>query len=53
MRTALEVPLYLEATGNLKATESLESLDPFVTLIRVCGFFKVCSVASMSIAMII
>jgi len=53
MRTALEVPLYSAATGNLKATESLESLDLFVIFTRGYGFFKVCSGASMSIAKVI
>jgi hypothetical protein len=49
LRTALEVPWYSAETGGLKASESL---GLFVIFTRGCEFFKVCSGASMSIAMV-
>jgi hypothetical protein len=50
MPTTLEVPLYSAATGELKATESL---DLFVIFTGGCGFFKMCSGAPISIAKVI
>jgi len=47
LQTALEVPWFSVATGGLKASESF---GLFVIFTRGCGFFKVCSGASMSVA---